>query len=232
MSLDATKKVNRVLYNGEEMPLATEESVLIEKEITENGTYNASEDNADGYSSINVNVASKEPTGTIEITKNGTHNVADYATANVNVPSEEPILQEKSVTPTTSSQEITADSGYNGLSKVNVNPIPSEYVVPTGTKAITENGTHVVTEYANVEVNVEGLIPTGTINITENGTIDVTSYASAEVNVPSLAGNPIEVSSDNDMTNALIQDNVGKVYKFTGTSETYETGTIYIVSEV
>ena len=50
--------------------------------------------------------------------------------------------------------------------------------------------------------------------------------------VPVVAGLPIEVTTDTDMTNALTEDNLGKVYKFTGTSETYETDAIYIVSEV
>ena len=49
---------------------------------------------------------------------------------------------------------------------------------------------------------------------------------------PVVAGLPIEVTTDTDMTNALTEDNLGKVYKFTGTSETYETDAIYIVSEV
>lgn len=46
------------------------------------------------------------------------------------------------------------------------------------------------------------------------------------------AGDPIEASTDQEMTNALVEDNLGKVYKFTGTSDTYETDGIYIVSEV
>lgn len=68
-----------------------------------------------------------------------------------------PVLQSKSVTPTTSSQNVTADSGYDGLSSVNVAAIPSQYIVPSGTLTVTTNGTKDVTSYASVEVNV----PTG-----------------------------------------------------------------------
>ena len=69
-------------------------------------------------------------------------------------------FQTKTATPTTITQEITADSGYTGLSKVTINPIPSEYLIPSGTITITGNGQTDVTQYASVIVNVEGPVYT------------------------------------------------------------------------
>ena len=97
--------------------------------------------------------------------------------------------QEKTATPTTITQEITPDSNYY-LSKVIINPIPSNYIIPSGNKAITENGSNIdVANYSTVSVNVPtGITPTGSLDITANGTHDVTNYASVVVNVPTSSG--------------------------------------------
>ena len=93
------------------------------------------------------------------VTTNGTYlaetdNVDGFSSVTVNVT---PNLQSKSATPTTSSQTISPDSGYDGLSSVTVGAIPSQYIVPTGNKAITANGNNIdVAEYATVSVSVSG----------------------------------------------------------------------------
>lgn len=70
----------------------------------------------------------------------------------------------KTVTPTTSEQTVVA-SGVYTTGAIKVGKIPSNYIVPSGTKAITTNGTHDVSSYASVTVNVAGAsLPSCTVN--------------------------------------------------------------------
>lgn len=116
-----------------------------------------------GYTGLGVVTINRIPTnyivpsGTLSVTSNGTKDVTSYASINVNVPTGSTISnQDKTVTPTKSTQYISADSGYTGLGTVTVNAIPANYIIPSGTLNITSNGTKDVTSYASVSVNVSG----------------------------------------------------------------------------
>ena len=71
--------------------------------------------------------ASELESGTKSISANGTNiDVTGYAAIDVAVPSSSPNLQAKTnISPLTSSQTIQPDSGYDGLSSVQINAMPS-----------------------------------------------------------------------------------------------------------
>ncbi len=61
------------------------------------------------------------------------------------------------ITPTTSSQTITADSGYDALESVQINAIPSQYIIPSGNINLTTNGSNIdIAQYATASVAVSG----------------------------------------------------------------------------
>lgn len=99
----------------------------------------------------------------------------------------------RTYTPTTSTQteKIEPDTGYDAIGEVNVtvNPIPSQYVVPTGNLAITQNGNNInVSNYATVSVSV----PTGggasTVATTSVTNSTATNTSISFTNIP---GRPI-----------------------------------------
>lgn len=162
-------------------PVTPEPPKMQEKAITANGEYTPDE-GYDGFSKVIVNV----PTG-----------------GGDPVQPEPPEMQEKTIT---ENGAYSPDEGYDGFNKVIVNvPIPPGFVKPTGTKTLTANGTHNVSGYESVIVNV----PTG-----------------ADSPVPAA------VTSAEEMEALLSSAPIGAVYEYAGpTTEKYETDTLYRVSE-
>lgn len=115
-----------------------------------------------------------------------------------------PSLQAKTnIAPTTSSQTITADTGYDGLSSVQINAMPSGTAgTPTATKGTVSNHSVSVTPSVTnttgyitggtksgtaVTVSASELV-SGSETKTANGTYDVTNLASLVVNVSGGSG--------------------------------------------
>ena len=110
-------------------------------------------------------------------------------------------LQEKEVVPTKETQEIIADSNYDGLSKVTVNPIPNEYIIPSGEIEFTKNGIYDVTDKASAKVNVPEK-QLGTKTITTNGTYNarddnLDGYSQVEVATNGVDINDYFITSPN-----------------------------------
>lgn len=95
----------------------------------------------------------------------------------------------KTVTPTQSVQNIAPEEGEL-LSGVTVNAIPDEYIIPTGSKTITTNGTVDVSGVASAIVSVPNTV--SEITITANGEYVAKTgeigYSKIIVNVPVSAG--------------------------------------------
>ena len=111
-------------------------------------------------------------------------------------------LQEKEVIPTKEVQEIVADKTYDGLSRVTVQSIPNEYIVPSGEIEFTQNGTYDVTDKASAKVNIKEKV-LGTKTITSNGT-----YKATDDNLDGYSEVIADVQIDIDIKQYMIESDL------------------------
>ena len=138
------------------------------------------------------------PSGSKTITTNGTHDVTEYAEAVIDVQTGG-TYQSKTVSPSTSQQTVRPDTGYDALSSVTVNAMPSGTAgTPTATKGTVSNHSVSVTpSVTNTTGYISGGTKTGTaVSVsaselvsgsetkTDNGTYDVTNLKNLIVDIP------------------------------------------------
>ena len=171
---------------------------LTTKTITTNGTYSAADDGANGYSSVTVNVSGGGGGGNYQ------------AKTNVN--------------PTTSSQTIRPDTGYDALSSVQINAMPSGTAgTPSATKgSVSNHSVSVTPSVTNTTGYITGSTKTGTAvtvsaselvsgnkSITANGNnIDVTDYATVSVNVSGGSSKNVQTAQSTTRSTSTSGTNV------------------------
>ena len=114
------------------------------------------------------------------------------------------------VTPSTSAQTV-GGTKHMMEGAVTVNAIPPQYIIPSGNKAITENGTGIdVAQYETVSVNVSGGgggITVEALSVTQNGTYTAPTgkaYSPVTVNVSGGASNVVTGTFTGTTTGAVM----------------------------
>ena len=118
---------------------------------------------------------------------------------------------------------------YNGVAKVKI-PLAdgtgnATFIQPAGKKELTDTNEVDVTNFATAQVVDENLVAE---NI-KSGVTVLGIVGTHEGGEDSPL--PIEVATEAEMTALLESAEVGSVYKYTGTTGTYENGVLYVVEE-
>ena len=211
-----------------------EASVLIEHTIKADGTYDASDFAADGFSKVVVDTS-----------------------ANRN-------LQNKTVEPSSEILVVSADRGFNGLGTVTVKAVPTEkaYVIPTEEKQIIEptdgfffkqvvvdsviNQTVDITPSATEQVvrPEEGFNGLAEVRVAgdasllpENILKDIIIFGiKGTLELNGAGSKPIELHTAEDMElrrATASQETLGTIYKYTGPSSgEYVTNMLYVIGYV
>ena len=121
-------------HGGTIVTITGEEVVLQSKSVTPTTSSQLinPDDGYTGLASVNVGAIPSQyivPTGTTNITSNGTYDVTQYASASISVSGGTVNIQtNKNATPTESTQIISPDTGYDALAQVTISAVSSDYI--------------------------------------------------------------------------------------------------------
>lgn len=188
--------------------------------------------NYEGMSKVEVGGIPAEfivPSGSITATENKTYDVTEVKQVVVAVPEKaDAKLIEGSATK--NGEYRASDFGADGFEIFTVN-VEEKYKEPEGSMIIEANGDYDVKDLAEVQVRVPKKEDLDAELQAQDEAL--TELEDAVNNLPDKnVPNQLTATTDAEMENLLIASNLGKVVKFTGTSETYETDTYYVISEV
>ena len=173
----AFSNTNQHTIKIERLDFVTGGTTLTTKNITANGTYNASSDSADGYSSVTVNVPSSSPT-----------------------------IQSLSITPTTSQQTFNA-SGVDGYKPVTVAAMPTMTLPTTAASSATSGYTSKATigrstaaQYINIPPGYNSAGAYYVISATPNGSVTAPSSISGTAATVSTGTNTLTLTKTVSVT--------------------------------
>lgn len=186
--------------------------------VTENGDFSVLPDaDKDGLSKVNlhVTVPADGPSGTIQITENGTVDVTDYANAAVNV---QPDLQAKSITITENgTQTVMPDTGKDGLTSVEITVSVPSSAPNLQSKNATPSGSEQTIQpdsgYDGLSSVIIAAAPLETKNVTPSASQQIITPSSGQYGM-----SQVTVAGDAD----LIAGNIKKDIVIFGITGTYE----------
>ena len=197
-------------------------------------TFNASDEGYVGYSQVTVNAIPEgyiQPSGTLTISENGTHDVTNYASAVVSISS---YKGEWTASTTYNTDDIVMYQGNVYRCLITHSDVTPDSAIGMVWEQLTESGGVYKGEWtAGTTYNTDDIVTyQGNVYrcLNENTDSIPANYIGMYWEKLNIADStPIEISTDAGMEAVLTSDNVGKVYKFTGTTGTYTNGDLYVV---